>query len=142
MQFYFNSYAQYIVHYVDNYTTYWISKEVSKLDRIYTKENFIIIPVGNSFLVINMEKIFKEGHTCVKNIGIARLLIDLAIDKELPKNPYFVDNLIKIISDSDKKYIKKLQAFKSNEYISENNYKELMKSPSYRRHKGALQQVT
>jgi hypothetical protein len=59
---------------------------VSKLNQLYKKNEYIIVPVGNNFLVINTEKIFKQGHTHVKQIKIARLLIDLAISKELPRN--------------------------------------------------------
>lgn len=109
------------------------------MNQIYKKENFIIIPVCKDYLVINTNKIFKEGHTHVKSIGIARMLIDLALEKRLPKNPYFVGNLIRIATD--KEYIKQLQAFKTKEYIGHTDYKELMAAPCYKRHKGALRQV-
>lgn len=104
--------------------------------QIYKKENFIMIPVCNNYLVININKVFKEGHTHVKNIGVARLLIDLAINKQLPKNPRFVDNLKRI--SVDKSYIEKLQEFKEYEFI---DYKKLMSAHSYKRVKGALRQV-
>jgi len=109
------------------------------MNQIYKKENFIIIPVCNEYLIINTNKIFKEGHTHVKSVGIAKMLIDLAINRQLPKNPYFVQNLIRIATD--KEYIKQLQVFKTKEYISDNDYKELMAAPCYKRHKGALRQV-
>lgn len=107
-----------------------------KLNQIYKKENFILVPVCNDYLVININKIFKEGHTHVRNIGVARLLIDLAVNKELPKNPHFVDNLKRI--SVDKNYIEELEEFKENESI---DYSELMKASCYKRHKGALRQV-
>lgn len=106
------------------------------MNQIYKKNEYIIIPVCNNYLIININKIFKEGHTHVKSIGIARMLIDLCLDKRLPKNPYFAGNLIRI--SMDKEYIKKLQDFKIKECI---NYKELMDAHSYKRHKGALRQV-
>lgn len=110
------------------------------MNQIYKKNEYIIIQVSSNYLVINTNKVFKEGHTHIKRFDIAKLFIDLAINKELPRNPYFVDNLIRISLDQE--YIKKLQAFKSNEYIGKNDYRELMKAHSYRRHKGALHQVT
>lgn len=107
-----------------------------KLNEIYKKENFIVIPVCRDFIIINTEKIFKEGHTYVKNIGVARMLIDLALEKRLPKNPYFVENLVRI--SMDKNYTDKLKEFKSGNFI---DYKELMETSFYKRHKGAIRQV-
>ncbi|WP_175412880.1 hypothetical protein [Clostridium sp. AWRP] len=109
------------------------------MNQIYKKENFIVIPVCNEYLVINTNKIFKEGHTHVKSIGVARMLIDLSINRQLPKNPYFVGNLVRIASN--KEYINKLQDFKRKEYSSDTYYKVLMSAPCYKRHKGALRQV-
>lgn len=106
------------------------------MNQIYKKVNFIVIPVCKNFLIINTEKIFREGHTHVKNVEIARLLIDLALEKRLPKNPYFVENLVRI--SIDKNYIDKLKEFKLGNFI---NYEELMEAPSYKRHKGAIKQV-
>lgn len=107
------------------------------MNQIYKKENFIIIPVCENFLIINTEKMFKEGHTHVRNIGIARLLIDLAVDTELPKNPYFVDNLIRI--SIDKKYINRLEKFREDCVTM--NSKDLMKASVYKRHRGAIRQI-
>lgn len=45
------------------------------MNQIYKKENYIIIPVVNNFLVINTNKIFKEGHTHTRSMGVSRLLI-------------------------------------------------------------------
>lgn len=106
------------------------------MNQIYKKENFIVVPVLESFLIININKIFKEGHTYVKSIGISRLLIDLAINKQLPKNPYFVNNVIRITTNKD--YIDDLKKFKENYFV---NYSQLMEAPSYKRHKGAIRQV-
>ncbi len=104
--------------------------------QIYKKENFIIVPVCNDFLIINTDKIFKEGHTHIKDFKIAKMIINFAINKQLPKNPYFVDNLIRISNNLE--YIKRLQQFKEENSI---NYKELMSAPSYKRVNGALRQV-
>lgn len=108
------------------------------MNQIYKKENYIVIPVENNFIVINKNKVFKDGHTHVKSIGIARLLIDLAIANELPQNPYFVDNLIRI--SVDKNYIKELKEFKED--VEEINYKRMMEDvPVCRRVNGAIRRV-
>ena len=112
---------------------------MSKLNQIYKKENYIIIPVCSEYLVINTNKIFKEGHTHVKSIGVAWMLIDLCLEKRLPKNPYFAGNLVRIATN--KEYIKQLQDFKRKECSSDTDYKVLMAAPCYKRHKGALRQV-
>lgn len=105
------------------------------MNQIYKKENFIVIPVNNNFIIINKNKVFKDGHTHVNRIDIAKLLIDLAIKKELPKNSYFAESLIRISQDIN--YIDKLKKYKDNDC----NFEELMKHDSYKRHRGALRQV-
>lgn len=111
---------------------------MSKLNQIYKKENYIVVPIENKFIVININKVFKDSYTNVKNIGVARLLIDLAITKELPRNPYFVDNLIRI--SVDKNYIKELKEFKED--AEEINYKRMMEDvPVCRRINGAIRRV-
>lgn len=106
------------------------------MNQVYKNSEFIIIPVCNNFLIINTNKIFKKGHTHVNKFGIAKLLIDLSIKKEVPKNPYFVDNLIRITKDES--YIRKLKEFKEYSFL---NYKDLMKNNSYRRIHGYIRQV-
>lgn len=115
---------------------YFIAKEVSKLNQVYEKENFIVIPVGEEHLVINKNKIFKEGHINVRRFDIATLLIDLAINKQLPIKAKFVDSLITI--SVDKNYIRELEEFKQEEFI---DVRELMSAPVYRRYKRAIRQV-
>lgn len=106
------------------------------MNQIYKRENFIVIPVCNDYIVINTNKVFKKGHTHVKSIGVARMLIDLCLEKRLPKNPHFANNLIRITTDQE--YIKQLQQFKEDNFI---NYKELMFTHYYKRINGALRQV-
>lgn len=104
--------------------------------QIYKKENFIVVPVCNDFLVINTDKVFKEGHTHIKDFKIAKMLINFAINKQLPKNPYFTDSLIRISNNLE--YMHRLQRFKEENSI---NYKDLMAAHCYRRVNGALRQV-
>lgn len=105
------------------------------MNQIYKKDNFIVIPVQENFIIINKNKVFKDGHTHVKKIGIARLLIDLAISKELPQNDYFAESLIRISEDSN--YIKKINKFRDKNV----DFEELMKHDSYKRVHGAMRQV-
>lgn len=107
------------------------------MNKIYKKNEYIVVPVGNDFLIININKIFKTGHTHVKSLDICKLLISLVINKKIPKNVNFVDNLIRI--SVDKNYIKRLEKLKED---SEEIYiRDLMKATAYKRHKGALRQI-
>lgn len=106
------------------------------MNRIYKKNKYIVVQVNNGFLIINIDKVFKKGHTHVKSLDICKLLISLAINKKLPKNIDFVDNLIRI--SVDKNYIKELIELKDDKPIT---IAELMKASSYRRHRGAIRQT-
>ncbi|MCR3760770.1 hypothetical protein [Clostridium felsineum] len=77
------------------------------MNQIYKRNKYIIVPVNSDYLVINTNKVFKKGHTHVKKINTAKMLIDFAIFKEIPKNPYFIGNLIRI--SDDETYIEKLK---------------------------------
>lgn len=112
-------------------------REVKIMNQIYKKENFIVVPVGKGFLVININKVFKAGHTHIKELPTCRMLIDLALRKELPRNPYYADNLIRI--SMDKEYIKELQEFKEDS--EDMSFKRMMQHDSYRRVHGAIKRV-
>jgi hypothetical protein len=106
------------------------------MNQLYKKEEYIVFPVEEDFIVCNTKKVFDEGHTHVKRMDIAKLLISLAIEKKLPKNPHLVDNLIRISIDKD--YIKQLKEFKEDSNI---NFAELMQGEDrkpLRRVRGAL----
>ncbi|AAK80733.1 hypothetical protein BJV85_001104 [Clostridium acetobutylicum] len=77
------------------------------MNQIYKRNKYVIVPVCNDYLVINTNKVFKKGHTHVKKINTAKMLINFAIFKEIPKNPYFIGNLIRI--SDDESYIEKLK---------------------------------
>lgn len=106
------------------------------MNQIYKKNEYVVIPAGEGFIIININKVFKIGHTHVKSLKICKLLISLAINKELPKNINFVDNLTRI--SVDKEYIKELEELKDDKPVS---VMELMKASYYRRHKGAMRQI-
>lgn len=109
------------------------------MNQLYKKNEYIVIPVENKFIVINTEKTFKEAHTPVREMKIARLLIDLAIDKKLPRNPAFVDRLIRITVD--KEYIDRLEEFKDDAYMDDTDFKKMMQHDSYKRVGGVIKQV-
>jgi hypothetical protein len=109
---------------------------VRKLNQIYKKNEYLVIQVSNGFLIININKVFKKGHTHVKNLDICKSLISLAINKKLPQNIDFVDNLIRI--SVDKSYIKELRELKDDKPV---NVTDLMQASYYKRHRGAVRQV-
>lgn len=106
------------------------------MNQIYKRNEYLVIAVGNGFLIININKVFKIGHTHVKSLKICKLLISLAIKKELPQNISFVDNLMRI--SVDRSYIKELTKFKEDKPVK---ITDLMKAPVYKRVHGAIRQV-
>lgn len=107
------------------------------MNQVYRKENYVIIPVEENYIVINTEKTFKNGHTHVRDFSKAKLLIDLTIKKKLPKNYKLVDSLVRIANN--KEYIDKLIEFKEESKI---NFAELMQGEHiYKRNKGAMRQI-
>lgn len=106
------------------------------MNKVYKKDDYVVIPAGYGFMIININKVFKTGHICVKSLKMCKSLISLAIKKELPKNKNYVDILIKI--SVDKEYIMELIEFKEDKPVS---VLELMKASCYRRHRGAMKQV-
>lgn len=105
------------------------------MNQLYKRNEYIVFPVENSFIVCNTKKIFEDGHTHVTKITLARLLIDLAIERKLPKNPHLVDNLIRISNDS--KYIELLQELKET-IVTDRDFEECMRHDSFKRIRGAL----
>jgi len=57
--------------------------------------------VENNFIVINTKKVFEEGHSHMSRFDVVKMIIDLAIRKELPKNSKFVKSLIRISTDKE-----------------------------------------
>ncbi|VIF90547.1 Uncharacterised protein [Clostridioides difficile] len=79
-----------------------------KTNKIYEKNEYIIIKVRNGYIVYNTNKIFGEGHTHLKSYNAARTVIDLAIRKKIPKSYsiYFITSLKRISNDIN--YIKSI----------------------------------
>ena len=108
------------------------------MNQLYKKQHFIIIPVEKDFLIININKPFKSGHTHMWTFSIAKTAIDLILKKKLPRSRKLAKRMIRVADD--KKYIEKLSEFiNDNEDI---DYKELMENEHvYKRHKGAISQI-
>lgn len=79
---------------------------------VYNKKEFVILQNKNGYVVINTRKTFDSGHTHFKNLNASKKLINLAINKKIPKSNsnYFLDSLIRI--SNDEKYIEKIQELK------------------------------
>lgn len=107
------------------------------MNQLYKRDEYIVFPVEDCFIVCNTKKVFQEGHCHQKRFDICKLLISLAIERKLPKNPHLVDSLIRISTDSI--YIEQLKEFKET-IVTEKDIQDFMKHDSYRRVKGALRQ--
>lgn len=89
-------------------------KEENLMDNvIYRKGNFLILEVhdGNrkGFIVYNTKKPFKDGHTHLKSLDMAKVIINNVMNKKLPKshNEYIITSHIRVATD--KKYISSLE---------------------------------
>lgn len=82
-------------------------------DKIYSKKEYIIFKVKGDYILYNTKKTFKEGHTHLKNIDIAKMLINCAIKEEIPKtkNKYLLESLTRI--SKNEKYIEKIRRIKN-----------------------------
>ncbi|WP_231247516.1 hypothetical protein [Clostridium botulinum] len=107
------------------------------MNQIYRKDEYVIVPVCTDFLIININKKFKYGHTHLKNFDTAKLIIDLAIKKQLPKNHMLVKNLVRLTKDEE--YKKKLIEFKEESTL---DFSKLMQEGhTYKKNKGAFRQI-
>ncbi len=93
-----------------------------KTNKIYKKNEYIIIKVRNGYIVYNTNKIFGEGHTHLKYYNAAKTAIDLAIRKKIPRSysMYFLESLIRISDDiSYRESISKLMEIRDNKGLKE-----------------------
>lgn len=73
---------------------------------IYSNKNFKIIKIKDgSFIVVNIDKDFHNGHTHIKNYYIAKAIIHACIYGEFPKkckhlmkNKHILESLIRVCS--------------------------------------------
>lgn len=80
------------------------------MDRlVYIKKNFLINKVQNGYIVININKDFKCGHTHLKSFKASKTAIDLVLNRKVPRstNFYYLESLIRL-SDNEA-YAEKLE---------------------------------
>lgn len=88
-------------------------KDEDKMNQIFKKDEFIIIPFfkgrKQEFMVVNTKKEFKNGHTHLKSFKMAKYLINLARYKKINAGlrPYLLTSLKRISKDQE--YIEKLE---------------------------------
>jgi len=89
-------------------------KEENLMDNvIYRKGNFLILEVhdGNrkGFIIYNTKKPFKDGHTHLKSLDMAKVIINNVMNNKIPKshNEYIITSHIRVATD--KKYISSLE---------------------------------
>ena len=76
---------------------------------IFQRGEFVILKVGNAYIVVNRNKIFKYGHTHVNSYATAEYVINMARYRRLPRHlsPYLLTSLIRI--SKDEAYIEKIR---------------------------------
>ena len=70
---------------------------------IYRRENYVILLSGKSFVIYNMRKHFKEGHTHIKDFNMCKVLIDHSLNRKPPKtkNDYLLRSLERLTDDEE-----------------------------------------
>lgn len=78
-------------------------------NQVYCRNEYIIIRIGDEYVVYNKRKEFSNGHSHIKNFKTAKYLIDMAISKRIPNHLscYLLTSLIRI--SDDLKYQIKIQ---------------------------------
>lgn len=70
---------------------------------IYRKGDYIILTVGHEYIVVNREKVFKDGHTHIKSFKTAEMILNMALHKRVPSHlsSYLLTSLKRISNDED-----------------------------------------
>lgn len=73
------------------------------MNQIYSKKGFIVFRVSDGFIVHNVKKEFKEGHTHIMNYNTAKHMIDLVSHKSIPHHlsKYLLTSLIRLSDDEE-----------------------------------------
>ena len=77
---------------------------------VFSKKHFRIIKEGDGFIVYNMNKSFKNGHTHISNYNTAKYILNLAYHSSIPQkrtSDYLLQSIIRISTDSG--YIKQIK---------------------------------
>lgn len=73
-------------------------------EKIYEKNEYIILKVKKGYIVYNTKKEFENGHTHIQSFEMSKTIIDNNIRKKRPKtnNIYLIESHIRVTND--KKY--------------------------------------
>lgn len=71
------------------------------MNQIYAKNEYVVFPVKNGFIVYNTEKEFKSGHTHIRHFNSCIHLIQWAIQRKIPTrcSYYYLQSLIRVSDD-------------------------------------------
>ena len=93
---------------------------------IFRKGDFVILAVGHEYIVVNREKIFKEGHTHLQSFKQAEYIVNMATHKRVPRHlsKYLLTSLIRVTDDDGyKSKIQELLDNKGDRKQGNGNYK-------------------
>ena len=97
--------------------------------KIYQRKEYVILSVKRGYVVYNIEKKFKEGHSHLKSFNMAKTLIDNCINNKIPKtrNLYLLESHIRVTNNEKyKKLIEELISTRgSKEQINYRNKRKL-----------------
>lgn len=85
---------------------------------IYRKRNYNIYQAGNDYIVHNTNYEFAGHHTHLNSFSTAKYILNLSLQKSIPKHicDYFLESLIRISDDNEYKYkLKALQCIDKSE---------------------------
>lgn len=76
---------------------------------IYHREHFIMFSCGDGYIIQNMRKDFKDGHSHLKSQRMGMTIIDNVIKGKIPKthNNYLLRSHMRIAEDQE--YINKIE---------------------------------
>lgn len=76
-------------------------------EKIYEKNEFIILRVKKGYIVYNTKKNFENGHTHLQSFEMSKTIIDNSIKKKRPKtnNIYLIESHIRLTNDSKYKQV-------------------------------------
>ena len=76
---------------------------------IFQRGEFVILKVGNEYIVVNRNKVFKDGHTHIKSFETAEYVVNMARYRRIPRHlsPYLLTSLVRISKDEG--YIGKIR---------------------------------
>lgn len=74
--------------------------------KVYEKKQYMILKVKKGYIVYNVNKPFEKGHSHIKGLEMAKVIIDNCLKKRRPKtnNLYLLSSHARV--SDDEKYIK------------------------------------